>query len=59
MTRGRRKDWRVRLAFEPNSYSSEQLEKTYEQLSPIDARSTRRSSDAKPAIAMAVKRGKR
>jgi hypothetical protein len=59
MTRGRRKDWRVRLAFEPNRYSSEQLEKTYEQLSPIDARSTRRSSDAKPAIAMAVKRGKR
>ncbi|CAE6868028.1 hypothetical protein R69749_08481 [Paraburkholderia domus] len=59
MTRGRRKDWRVRLAFEPNRYSSEQLEKTYEQLSPIDARSTRRSSDAQPAIAMAVKRGKR
>jgi len=59
MTRGRRKDWRVRLAFEPNRYSSEQLEKAYEQLSPIDARSTRRSSDAKPTMAMAVKRGER
>ena len=59
MTRGRRKHWQVRLAFEPNRYSGEQLEKAYEQLSPIDARSTRRSSDAKPAMAMAVKRGKR
>jgi hypothetical protein len=59
MTRGRRKHWRVRLAFEPNRYSSQQLERTYEQLSPIDARSTRRSSDAKPAMTMAVKRGKR
>ena len=59
MTRGRRKHWRVRLAFEPNRYSSEQLEKTYEQLSPIDARSTRRLSEAKPAMVMAVKRGKR
>jgi hypothetical protein len=59
MTRGRRKHWRVRLAFEPNRYSSEQLEKAYEQLSPIDARSTRRASDVKPAITMAIKRGKR
>lgn len=57
MTRGRRKHWRVRLAFEPNRYSGEQLEKAYEQLSPIDARSTKRSSEAKPAKAM--KRGKR
>ncbi|SIT38813.1 hypothetical protein BN2475_170074 [Paraburkholderia ribeironis] len=59
MTRGRRKHWRVRLAFEPNRYSNEQLEKTYEQLSPRDARSTRHLSDAKPAMVMAVKRGKR
>lgn len=59
MTRGRRRHWRVRLAFEPNRYSSEQLEKAYEQLSPIDARSTRRASDARPATAAAVKRGRR
>jgi hypothetical protein len=59
MTRGRRKHWRVRLAFEPNRYSSEQLEKAYEQRSPIDARSTRRSSNARPATVMAMKRGKR
>ena len=38
MTRGRRKNWRVRLAFEPNRYAGEQLQKAYEQLSPIDTR---------------------
>ncbi|SIT45456.1 hypothetical protein BN2475_560011 [Paraburkholderia ribeironis] len=59
MTRGRRKHWRVRLAFEPNRYCSEQLEKAYEQLSPIDARSTRRSSNPRPGTVMAMKRGKR
>ncbi|VVD33784.1 conserved protein of unknown function [Paraburkholderia dioscoreae] len=59
MTWGRRKHWRVRLAFEPNRYSSEQLEKAYDQLSPIDARSTRCASDARPATAKAMKRGKR
>jgi len=35
MTRGRRKHWHVRLAFEPNRFAREQLQKTYEQLSPI------------------------
>jgi hypothetical protein len=29
MTRGRKK-WRVRLAFEPNRYAREQLQKAYE-----------------------------
>ncbi len=29
MTRGR-KNWRVRLAFEPNRYAQEQLQKAYE-----------------------------
>jgi len=32
MTRGRKK-WRVRLAFEPNRYAQEQLQKAYEQIS--------------------------
>lgn len=61
MTRGRRKHWRVRLAFEPSRYSGEQLQKAYEQLSPVDARSTARPSDAKPEVAaqLAMKRGKR
>jgi hypothetical protein len=40
MTRGRRKHWQVRLAFEPNRFAGEQLQKTYEQLSPIHARAT-------------------
>jgi hypothetical protein len=61
MTRGRRKHWRVRLAFEPNRYSGEQLQKAYERLSPVDARSTARPSDAEPEVAAqrAMKRGKR
>ncbi len=29
---------RVRLAFEPNRFSSEQLVKVYEQLKPIESR---------------------
>lgn len=30
---------RVRLAFEPNRFASEQLVKVYEQLKPIESRS--------------------
>jgi hypothetical protein len=39
MTRQPR-SWRVRLAFEPNRFSSEQLERVYEQLKPAGARAT-------------------
>lgn len=30
--------WHIRLAFEPNRFSCEQLERVYEQLKPTDAR---------------------
>jgi hypothetical protein len=43
MTQGRRKHWPVRLAFEPNRYASEQVQKAYEQLSPTDGRTTARA----------------
>ena len=39
MTRQTR-DLRIRLAFEPNRFSSEQLESVYQQLKPIDMRTT-------------------
>ncbi|SFA93549.1 hypothetical protein SAMN04515620_108148 [Collimonas sp. OK607] len=60
MTR-RRKNWRVRLAFEPNRYAQEQLQKTYEQISPIEARATAQPSDTRPAAAKqaTLKRGAR
>lgn len=59
MTRGRKK-WRVRLAFEPNRYAREQLEKAYEQLSPIEARATAQPSATRPAAARqaTIKRGR-
>jgi hypothetical protein len=62
MTRGRRKNWRVRLAFEPNRYAGEQLQKAYEQLSPIDSRATTAQPSAVRPVATrraAIKRGKR
>lgn len=61
MTLGRRKHWRVRLAFEPNRYASEQLQKAYEQLTPIEARSTVRPAGARPERVkqLAMKRGER
>jgi hypothetical protein len=60
MTRGRKK-WRVRLAFEPNRYAQEQLQKAYEQISPIEARSTAQRSTTQPAAArrVTIKRGSR
>ena len=60
MTRGRRK-WRVRLAFEPNRYAQEQLQKAYEQISPIKARSTVQPSATHAAAArkVTIKRGRR
>jgi hypothetical protein len=60
MTRGRKK-WRVRLAFEPNRYAQEQLQKAYEQISPIEARSTAQPPATQPAAAgqATVKRGRR
>jgi len=61
MTRGRRKNWRVRLAFEPNRYAGEQLQKAYEQLSPKDSRATAQSSAVRPEATRraTIKRGKR
>ena len=60
MTRGRKK-WRVRLAFEPNRYAQEQLQKAYEQISPIEARATAQPSTTRPAAPMqaTIKRGRR
>ncbi len=37
---GRYRPWRIRVAFEPNRFSSEQLVKVYEQLKPTDSRAT-------------------
>jgi hypothetical protein len=60
MTRGRKK-WRVRQAFEPNRYAQEQLQKAYEQISPIEARSTAQPFATQPAAARqaTIKRGRR
>ena len=60
MTRGRKK-WRVRQAFEPNRYAQEQLQKAYEQISPIEARATAQPSATRRAAARkaTVKRGGR
>ena len=32
--------WRIRLAFEPNRFSCEQLERVYEQLKPTETRTS-------------------
>ena len=45
----RHRPWRIRLAFEPNRFSSEQLIKVYEQLKPTDSRATATASLGKPA----------
>lgn len=60
MTRQSR-NWRVRLAFEPNRFSCEQLERAYEQLKPVDPRTTTKSSQTKPEVTKrrAAKRGER
>lgn len=53
--------WRVRLAFEPNRFSSEQLVRIYEQLKPTDARAATATSPSKSAATKraAAKRGGR
>lgn len=47
MTRQAR-HWRIRLAFEPNRFSCEQLERVYEQLKPTEMRTTSESSHPTP-----------
>ncbi len=53
--------WRIRLAFEPNRFSSNQLERAYEQLKPTETRATAESSEARAAATKrrATKRGER
>ena len=60
MTRGRKK-WCVRLAFEPNRYAQEQLQKAYEQITPIESRATAQQTATQPAAARkaTIKRGGR
>jgi hypothetical protein len=60
MTRQSR-SWRVRLAFEPNRFSAEQLERVYEQLKPTGARTTSAPSISQPAATKRAntKRGER
>lgn len=40
---------RVRLAFEPNRFASEQLAKVYEQLEPMESRTTPTRPSSEPA----------
>jgi len=60
MTRQPR-NWRIRLAFEPNRFSCEQLERVYEHLKPTQTRATSESSPPQPAVTKrrAAKRGER
>jgi hypothetical protein len=55
------RNWRVRLAFEPNRFSGEQLERAYEQLKPAETRATAKSSQSKPEVTKrrTAKRGER
>ena len=57
----RHRAWRIRLAFEPNRFSCDQLVKVYEQLKPTDARGAPTGSSGKPATTKrsAAKRGRR
>ena len=48
MTRQPR-NWRIRVAFEPNRFSCEQLERVYEQLKPMEMRATSESSHSNRA----------
>lgn len=52
---------RIRLAFEPNRFSCEQLERAYEQLKPVETRATTKSSQPNPEVTKrrAAKRGER
>lgn len=60
MTRQPR-NWRIRVAFEPNRFSYDQLERAYEQLKPTEMRATAESSQAQAAATKrrATKRGER
>lgn len=40
---------RIRVAFEPNRFSCEQLIEVYEELKPTDSRATPTESSRKPA----------
>jgi hypothetical protein len=39
----------IRLAFEPNRFAAEQLVKAYEELKPLESRTTAMPSASKPA----------
>jgi hypothetical protein len=49
MTRKSR-SWLVRIAFEPNRFSAEQLKQVYEQLKPTDGRSMLAPALCTPAM---------
>jgi hypothetical protein len=51
--------WRIRLAFEPNRFSREQLERVYEQLKPTETRVSSESPQSQPSVEKhrAAKRG--
>jgi hypothetical protein len=42
--------WRIRLAFEPNRFSREQLERVYEQLKPTETRASSELSQSQPSV---------
>jgi hypothetical protein len=46
----RQRTWRLRVAFEPNRFASEQLVKVYEQLEPMRARTTQAAPVRKTAV---------
>jgi hypothetical protein len=61
MTRQPARSLRIRLAFEPNRFSCEQLERVYEQLKPTERRVTSGSplSEGAERRRSAAKRGER
>ena len=42
--------WRIRLTFEPNRFSREQLERVYEQLKPTETRASSEFSQSQPSV---------
>lgn len=42
--------WRIRLAFEPNRFSCEQLERVYEQLTPTETRTSSELSQTRSNV---------
>lgn len=53
--------WRIRLAFEPNRFSCEQLERACEQLQSTESRVSSELSPSQPSVAtrLTAKRGER